>query len=394
MIPDFTIIGAGIFGLTSAIELRNRGHSVKIISPGQIPHPLAASDDISKIVRMEYGGDTFYMEAVDQCIDIWHDWNLEFGETVYHETGFVLLCSQSMEEASQDYEWSSFNHLISRGHIPERLSEDEINSRFPAFKPGKYKDGFFHARAGYAESGRVVALLKNKALNLGIDVIEGIEIKGVISENGKATHLLTHRGASLAIGNCIVATGAETVSIIPEMSPYLVATGHPVYHLKPERTQDFIPAHFPVFAADISNSGWYGFPFHPQSGVVKIANHGIGINMNAQTDARVLRQGDIKLLKTFLHESIPPLEKVPVVYTRRCLYSDTRDGHFWIDKHPKYNNITIAAGGSGHGFKMAPLLGKWICAAAEGRSGDVPERFRARRFDIDATNQEEARVSG
>ncbi len=392
MIPDFTVIGAGIFGLTSAIELRNQGHTVKVINQGPIPHPLAASDDISKIVRMEYGRDTFYMEAVDQSIDIWHDWNLEFGTAVYHETGFALLSSRSMEEPSQDYEWSSFNHLISHGHSPERLDADEIAKRFPAFGSGRYIDGFFHARAGYAESGRVVGLLRDKALALGIEIAEGIEISGLVSEGAQLTHLVTTRAIRIPVGHCIIAAGAATLNILPEMSDYLVSTGHPVFHVKPEFEADFIGEKFPVFAADISNSGWYGFPMHRKAGVVKIANHGVGIQIDPQKDSRILRGGDIDSFRSFINESIPTLATAPIVYTRRCLYSDTRDGHFWIDKHAKYNNLTVAAGGSGHAFKMAPLLGKWICAAAEGRRDDVPERFKWRRFGSVASNEEEARA--
>jgi sarcosine oxidase len=391
MIPDFTIVGAGIFGLTSAIELRNQEHSVKIINPGRIPHPLAASDDISKIVRMEYGRDTFYMEAADRCIDIWREWNLEFDEPVYHETGFVLLCTESMEDPSQDFEWSSFNHLISRGYVPERLDADEINVRFPAYGPGRYKDGFFHGKAGYALSGRVITLLKNKAIDLGVELAEGIEISALVSEDGRVTHLASSKGINIPVGNCILAAGAATVNIVPEMSTCLISTGHPVFLLKPDNERDFASENFPVFAADISNSGWYGFPFHPKAGVVKIANHGVGLKIDAQTDSRVVSQGDIDKFRSFAGESIPSLARAPIAYTRRCLYSDTCDGHFWIDKHSEFSNCTIAAGGSGHGFKMAPLLGKWICAAAEGRRIDVPERFRVRQFNSQTPNEEGAR---
>ena len=51
--PDFLIVGAGIFGITTAIELQKKKYSVAVINPDTIPHPLAASTDISKVVRME-----------------------------------------------------------------------------------------------------------------------------------------------------------------------------------------------------------------------------------------------------------------------------------------------------------------------------------------------------
>ena len=52
-----TVAGAGVFGVTAAIELRKRGHAVRLVDPGPLPHPLAASTDISKVVRPEYGAD-------------------------------------------------------------------------------------------------------------------------------------------------------------------------------------------------------------------------------------------------------------------------------------------------------------------------------------------------
>ncbi|HZV02130.1 MAG TPA: FAD/NAD(P)-binding protein, partial [Planctomycetota bacterium] len=49
------VVGAGIFGVTAARELARRGHEVVLVDIGPIPHPLAASTDVSKVVRLEYG---------------------------------------------------------------------------------------------------------------------------------------------------------------------------------------------------------------------------------------------------------------------------------------------------------------------------------------------------
>ena len=61
---EFIIVGAGIFGVTTAIELRERGYTVSLVDPGPLPHPLAASTDISKVIRMEYGADEQYMKTI------------------------------------------------------------------------------------------------------------------------------------------------------------------------------------------------------------------------------------------------------------------------------------------------------------------------------------------
>ncbi len=43
---NIAIIGAGIFGLSTAYELQNRGHSVSVFEKGIIPNPMASSTDV------------------------------------------------------------------------------------------------------------------------------------------------------------------------------------------------------------------------------------------------------------------------------------------------------------------------------------------------------------
>ena len=80
---NLLVVGAGINGVVAAIELRERGHRVTLIDPGPVPHPLAASTDISKAVRSCYGGDELYTELAERAIARWRQWNAEFGTTLY-----------------------------------------------------------------------------------------------------------------------------------------------------------------------------------------------------------------------------------------------------------------------------------------------------------------------
>jgi glycine/D-amino acid oxidase-like deaminating enzyme len=67
-----------------------------------------------------------------------------------------------------------------------------------------------------------------------------------------------------------------------------------------------------------------------------------------------------------------------VVATRLCPYCDTADEDFWIAAHPERAGLTVAGGGSGHGFKFAPVLGPIIADAVEGKSNATSEKFRWR----------------
>src|SRR5206468_12897180 len=91
------VIGAGINGATSAIELKKRGHEVVLADPGPLPHPLAASTDISKVVRTAYGADEDYTALAEQSIRLWRKWNEEFGAKLYHEVGVMFVCRREMQ---------------------------------------------------------------------------------------------------------------------------------------------------------------------------------------------------------------------------------------------------------------------------------------------------------
>src|SRR5947207_15761686 len=91
------VVGAGINGVTSAIELKKRGHKVVLVDPGPLPHQLAASTDISKAVRAAYGPDEDYTALADRCIELWRTWNTEFGIGLYHETGVFFISRHPMQ---------------------------------------------------------------------------------------------------------------------------------------------------------------------------------------------------------------------------------------------------------------------------------------------------------
>jgi len=177
---------------------------------------------------------------------------------------------------------------------------------------------------------------------------------------------------------------------VPDLAPVMRASGHPVFHLRPGNPALFAPPAFVTFTADVSRTGWYGFPLHPTERVVKIANHGAGREIHPDAP-RAVTAAEEHALRDMLAASLPALCDAAIVYTRRCLYSDTLDEHFWIDRHPAVDGLTVAAGGSGHAFKVAPLLGGLIADAFEGRANPALDRFRWRVLAADQSGEEAAR---
>ncbi|MFL6500679.1 MAG: FAD-dependent oxidoreductase [Candidatus Udaeobacter sp.] len=399
------VVGAGINGVTAAIELRKRGHEVVLVDPGPLPHPLAASTDISKAVRAAYGADEDYTALAERSIKLWRGWNEEFGTKLYHEVGVMFVRQRTMEPG--DFEYESLKLLEKRGLKVARMDSPELWKRFPAWNPQLYRDGVLEIEAGYAESGRAVAMLTERAKSAGVTLHEGKfaaldqagqRVNGVILQHSQfkavipseveeprgETVQVVSRGPSPSLGMTrlpgdlvLMAVGAWTPYLLPSTKRFFRATGQPVFHLKPSDPLLFAPERFPVFGADITTTGYYGFPIN-RDGVVKIANHGAGREMSPDSPERVVTADDEKNLREFLALTFPSLTNAPIVYTRICMYCDTHDGHFWIARDPEREGLVVAAGDSGHGFKFAPVLGEIIADAVEGKDNPLLEKFRWR----------------
>lgn len=388
---DFLIVGGGVFGMTAAVELAQRKHKVGLINPESIPHHLAASTDVTKIVRMEYGTDEEYFLMAEQSIKGWKAWNELFKEKLYHEVGFLMLCQTDISNERHRYEQASCDNLEKHGYPLQRLDAKGLKQRFPAINTTTYVDANFNPHAGYVEASKTVEVLANYARSLGVEIHEGQTAESFIIEKGQLQGVKTREGQTFSCGHAIVAAGVHTHYLLPELKPYIKSTGHPVFWLKPSNSELFQSPNLPVFAADISNTGWYGFPFLPQFGIIKIAKHSSGLHIYPDQDDRHISDSEVNEMRLFLELSFPDLVDAPLVYTRRCLYTDTLDGHFWIDRHPEIKGLSVSTGGSGHGLKMAPILGAMTADAAEGKSHQFSERYRWRHLTCHTNQSEEAR---
>ena len=385
------VVGAGINGVVAAIELRKRGHEVALVDPGPLPHPLAASTDISKAVRAAYGRDEDYTALAEQSREIWRQWNVKFGVELYHEIGFLFMRQRPIQPG--DFEYESFTLLEQRGHRVERIDSRQLRERYPAWNSERYPDGFLDLEAGYAESGRAVTALIQWAKSLGVELRENAKFRDLDEAGDRIKGIVLEDGEKIAAAAVVMAVGAWTPYALPFTRNFLRASGQPVFHLKPKQPELFTPECFPIFGADISTTGYYGFPLN-RDGVVKIANHGPGREMSPNSPERVVTKEEENQMRHFLSDSFPALADSPIVFTRICFYCDTHDGNFWIAPDPERPGLIIAAGDCGHGFKFAPVLGEIIADAVEGKSNPLLGKFRWRPEVKPGETKEAARVRG
>lgn len=367
------ILGGGIFGITTAREMRARGWQVSVLDQGRMPHPDAASTDISKVVRMDYGADEIYTEMGEQSLDGWCRWNAAWSRPLYHADGFLVM-SRDAEMKPGGFEHDSYHFLAKRDHELCRVRRADLKKRHPMWNAKHYGDGYLNPNGGWAESGKVVNKLKSLAKKEGVGLHERVAFDSLIEKGSKVAGVRSKDGRSWKADVVLAATGAWTPFLFHELQHVMHTSGQPVIHLKPKKPGDYRAPAFPVWGADIARTGWYGFPAN-EDGIVKVANHGPGVRIDDPAQPRVVTDEQIAMFRDFLRDTFPSLADAKLAGTRQCWYCDAFDGHFWIDHHPQRAGLVIAAGDSGHAFKFAPVLGGLISDVIERLPNAWSHRF-------------------
>lgn len=365
------IVGGGSFGISAALELRQRGWLVDVFDPGPIPHPLAATTDISKVLRMDYGADEDYMILMEQAFEVWDIWNRTWNQSLWHETGFVIMKQEEMKPGS--FEFESYQLLKKRGHKVDRLDRQELKRRFPAWNAEGYTDGYYNPRAGWVESGRVLEWLYIEAQQLGVRFHIGKKFSHLLDKDSRVIGIKTEAGEKHQADFVIIASGAWTPHLLPHLSDVLWTVFQPVFHFQVPDMKLFTPPNFVVWAADIATTGWYGFPAI-QDRRFKIANHGSGWRLHPD-EPRVMPADQEEKFRAFLRGTFPVLSDAPVLFNRLCAYCDSWDGNLWIDHDPGRPGLLVATGDSGHAFKFTPLLGRIIADVLERRPNQFASKF-------------------
>jgi glycine/D-amino acid oxidase-like deaminating enzyme len=82
----------------------------------------------------------------------------------------------------------------------------------------------------------------------------------------------------------------------------------------------------------------------------------------------------VEYARQYIARRFPGMRNAPLVETRVCQYENTSSGDFLIDRHPEMENVWLAGGGSGHGFKHGPAFGEYLAGQLSG-CATVERRF-------------------
>ena len=374
---DAIVIGAGAMGSAAAYQLSRRGQSVLLLEQFGLDHRLGSSYGFSRIIRYSYDHPAYIALAKD-TYPIWHALQDELGETLLMKTGgidFGPADDPTLMATIQSVQDSQIEH--------ELLDPAEARRRFPQFAFDDDFNVMFQPDSGYVRASRSVLGQIQLARRHGAQVLDETPAQSIkLSTAGVA---IKTEQDSFSAGKLIVTAGAWARSLLRETGIDLP--------LQPLRCQlnfvdtaagDIFDAeHCPVWIAHVRarhGESVYGIPSHDGSGF-KIAYHGgPAFEHPAQIDRNPDAQ-DFERLRGFMRSHIPQLALAPLRDSRICLYTQTPDENFILDKHPRHPHVVIGAGFSGHGFKFSAIIGKMLCdLALDGRTPHADQLFKIDRF--------------
>ena len=137
----------------------------------------------------------------------------------------------------------------------------------------------------------------------------------------------------------------------------------------------------PIWVLVDGGTAYYGIRHDPDLGL-KVSIHHWGTFVDPDAVDREVGEAEIERIRTFMRLRMPEANG-PLAHAEVCLYTNTPDEQFVIDRHPAGPGVAFASACSGHGFKFAPVIGEILAdlAVDGGTAWDV-ERFRADRFSL------------
>jgi sarcosine oxidase len=375
---DVIVIGVGAMGSSACLHLARRGVNVLGLEQFGIPHSLGSSHGETRMIRLCYYEHPDYVPLLHRAYELWHDLEQESGEKLLHMTGGIYI-GQERSEFIDGILRSAQQH----GLPHERLDQDELRRRYPQFVAPPDHIGVFEPNAGFLLPERVVATNAALAMSRGAE-LHGHEPALDWTAGADGVSVRTAHGVYSA-GKLIICGGTWSERIVGDLGVKLVVTRQVLGWVWPRTPSMFALGTLPVWAIENSDgSQHYGFPMlHPHISArpgFKIAHHFQGTPTTPQSIDRIAQPEDEQDFRPTLQRSIPEADG-PLLSMAVCMYTNSPDSQFIIDRHPAHANVTIACGFSGHGFKFGSVVGEVLAdLALDGHSKHPIDFLRLSRF--------------
>lgn len=341
---EILIIGGGVMGASTAYHLAARGQKGILLVEKEPYFGLGATGRCAGGVRYQFATEVNVRLSL-ASLPMFERFEEELGQAVdYRKCGYLFLLTRP-----EDVRQFRYNVELQRSLGIETLwlECDEIRRRLTLFDLQDVVAGTFHEKDGLVDPNSTVMGYIQRAHQMGVTVLNDIEVTGIDVQTGKVAAVQTTQGRISA--PLVINTAGPWGGVIGQMA------GVPI-PVTPIRRQMLttsplpeIPANFP-FVIDFASSLY----FHREGNGLLT-----GMSNPKETpgfDQSVDLDWELVNLEAAARR-LPLLEKAGLASRWAGLYEVTPDAHPIFGKTP-VEGFYVCLGFSGHGFMHGPISGK------------------------------------
>jgi glycine/D-amino acid oxidase-like deaminating enzyme len=371
---DVVIVGGGIEGAASAWALSQRGiTNVVVAERDTVGSGMTGKS--SGIVRCHYGVSSLAAMAT-VGLEVFEKADEIFGHDIgFRQTGYVV----GVGEANVAALHKNLAAQRAVGVQTEEINRAEVARMWPFADLEPFAAFGWEARGGYGDAYQTAQAFAVAARTAGVRFRQRCEVAGLLLDGDKVTGVRLADGSEISTGTVVVATGVWTK---PFLTPYGIdvpirAVREQIVMIRPGVQIGSVP----VFSDLVSLQY-----IRPEvGGDVLFGNSDLSDVNVADPDNYLNRADDafIDLTVDKVGTRFPGFTDAAISSSYAGCYDVTPDWNPVISK-TGIDGLVVAAGFSGHGFKIAPAVGRLVAdLIVDGRSADprIPESdFRLSRF--------------
>ena len=359
---DAIVIGLGGMGSATLYHLAKRGLNVQGIDQFEIPHTMGSSHGLTRIIRLAYYEDLSYVPLLRRAYELWAELEGEFGEQLFFQTGSIDMGPEDSEVFS-----GSLRSCIENDFAHEVLDSAQLSARFPGYRMPAETMAVFQPQGGLLVPERCISAHAELAAHYGATVHTGERVLGWDILPDDRLRVRTD-AATYDAEKLVICGGAWAYKLAPALAGLAVPERQVLIWLKPKKPEWFGLERFPVWNAQVEEGRYYGLPEFNPSGTtpgMKLGRyHHRAETCDPDSVDREVYPEDEMLLRNFAERYFPDGAGATADMAV-CMFTNTADEHWLLDSLPDAPQVLVAAGFSGHGFKMASVVGEVMADLAQ-----------------------------
>jgi sarcosine oxidase len=370
---DAIVLGIGGMGSAALYHLARRGQRVLGLEQYDIPHAMGSSHGVNRIIRLAYYEDPAYVPLLRRAYELWRELQVEAGEPLLHITGSIDASAEDGEVFQGSLRSCELHDLPH-----EVLTGAELHRRFPGFELPAAHRAIYQPEGGFVLSERAIVAHVQGALVAGANV-RAREAALEWELTGSGVRVRTAKGVYEA-DRLVLSAGAWMGKLLPGLDQLFAPERQVLAWFQPLVLDRFTPANFPVFNLTVDEGRYYGFPVHciPGFKVGRYHHREEAIDPAGWNDEP--DDVDEAILREFTAKYFPAAAG-PVMTLKSCIFTNTPDEHFIVDRLAADGRVIVASPCSGHGFKFCPVIGEILAdLATDGQTRHDITVFRLDRF--------------